>query len=49
MGPQGRTSLYKLEEINVSVDRDFGAAKQQWEDARAKAAEAAKAQAAAKK
>jgi hypothetical protein len=34
--------LFKPEEINVSHDRDFVAAKQQWEEARAKAAAAAK-------
>ena len=48
-GPQGRTSLHKLDDI-LPIDRDFDAAKKEWEDAKAAAAakaEAAKAAAAA--
>jgi len=41
-GPLGRTSLFKPEEIGGVHDRDFVADKQQWEEARAKAAAAAK-------
>jgi len=44
-GPQGRTSLYP--DFNPEpIDRDFAAAKRDWDEARAKAAAAA---AAAKK
>lgn len=45
-GPQGRTSLFPENDIHVHHDRDFVAAKKEWDDARAKAAAAA---AAAKK
>lgn len=45
-GPQGRTSLFAEYDVNVHHDRDFAAAKKEWDDARAKAAAAA---AAAKK
>lgn len=45
-GPLGRTSLYPENDIEQSHTRDFGAAKKEWEEARAKAAAAA---AAAKK
>lgn len=44
-GPQGRTSLQQPMEHTLH-DRDFAAAKKEWDDARAKAAAAA---AAAKK
>ena len=43
-GPQGRTSLHNPSEINRTIDRDFDAAKREWEEARAKAAAAAAAQ-----
>jgi hypothetical protein len=39
----GKTSLKDPEVINVQTERDFDGAKKQWEEARAKAAEAAKA------
>ena len=45
-GPQGRTSLFKPEELNVHIDRDFAVALKEYEEAKAKAAAAA---AAAKK
>lgn len=45
-GPQGRTSLYPEFNVEYKIERDFAAAKQEWDDARAKAAAAA---AAAKK
>jgi hypothetical protein len=40
-GPQGRTSLQLPLETKIH-DRDFGAAKAEWEEARAKAAAAKK-------
>jgi hypothetical protein len=49
MGHQGRTSLYNQDDFKP-IDRDFDAAKKEWDDARAAAAakaEAAKAAAAA--
>jgi len=45
-GPQGRTSLFPENDIEVLIDRDLAGAKKEWDDARAKAAAAA---AAAKK
>jgi NADH dehydrogenase (ubiquinone) flavoprotein 2 len=47
-GPLGRTSIFldKFDPENNTISRDFGAAKKEWEEARAKAAAAA---AAAKK
>ena len=41
-GPMGRTSLLDPGAVNRVFDRDFAADKQQWEEARAKAAAAAK-------
>jgi len=39
----GRTSLFAEQfDVNRVIDRDFAGAKQEWEDARAKAAAAAK-------
>lgn len=38
----GRTSLFKPEEIAGVTDRDFAQVKQQYDEARAKAAAAAK-------
>ena len=45
-GPMGRTSLFGEFDVERKIDRDFAQAKQEWDDARAKAAAAA---AAAKK
>lgn len=42
----GRTSLFGEFDVEYKIDRDFAQAKQEWDDARAKAAAAA---AAAKK
>lgn len=46
-GPLGRTSLKEPEVTYRSIDRDFEGDKKKWEEARAKAAEEAKAKAAA--